>query len=287
MRFYKAKYKGKLQKKGYAKETVKSYIRRLEKYEQWCKQKQNYKNESETQLAFKYLKHLQKNTTNSRTINRSLQPLRLYYRLFRKHNPFAYTYIKREVQSIKHNFFSTAELAEIYDNYPQKTTAQIRNKVLLGLYVFQGIKSSEVKTINTKDLDLNGYIILLKGDNRTNKRKIGLNIKQILLLSQYIDKERIILQKENKETALILFPKGKYGFHNLLSAISSKLKKDIYGFEGLYQLRASVIYNWVKEYDVRKAQYLSGHKYISSTEKFKVEDINGLIKEIEKYFPIQ
>jgi len=54
----------------------------------------------------------------------------------------------------------------------------------------------------------------------------------------------------------------------------------------LYQLRASVIYNWVKEYDLRNAQYLSGHRYISSTEKFIIKDIRGLTKEINKYFPL-
>lgn len=286
MRFYKNSFRDKLKKKGYAKGTIKSYIRRLELYEQWSKQKKNNSIKSETQLAFQYLKHLQKTTTNSRTINRALQPLRLYYRLFRKDNPFAYTYIKREVESIKHNFFSKEELTEIYDNYPQKTTAQIRNKVLLGLYVFQGIKSSELKTIETKDIDLNGYTILLKGDNRTNQRKIGLNIKQIVLLNDYINIYRKELLNNEETTQLIIVNNGNNSLQNLLQSLAEKLRKDVYGFEGLYQLRASVISNYLKEYDIRKAQYLSGHKYISSTEKFIVKDIKELINEVHKYFPL-
>jgi len=42
----------------------------------------------------------------------------------------------------------------------------------------------------------------------------------------------------------------------------------------------------IKKYDLRKAQYLSGHRYISSIEKFIVKDIRGLTKEINKYFPV-
>jgi len=71
-----------------------------------------------------------------------------------------------------------------------------------------------------------------------------------------------------------------------LQSLAEKLKKDVYRFEGLYQLRASVIYNWVKKYDLRKAQYLSGHRYISSIEKFIIKDIRVLTKEINKYFPV-
>ncbi|GEM_PF-3189705 len=34
------------------------------------------------------------------------------------------------------------------------------------------------------------------------------------------------------------------------------------------QLRASVIVKWLKMYNLRKAQYLAGHRYISSTEAY-------------------
>ncbi len=70
-----------------------------------------------------------------------------------------------------------------------------------------------------------------------------------------------------------------------MQRLSEKLRKTVYGFEALYQIRASVIHNWVKQYGLRKAQYLSGHRYISTTEKFIVKDLTVLQKEVDKYFP--
>ncbi|MDC9722515.1 MAG: tyrosine-type recombinase/integrase [Urechidicola sp.] len=286
MIFYKKRFKEKLQKKGYAISSIESYVRRLEKYEQWCRLKQINKNESENKLAFNYLKLLQKKTTNHRTLNREIQPLKLYYKFFRKDNPFQFLYIKKEEQKINTNFFTKEELEKMYDDYPQNTIHEIRDKILLGFYVFQGIKSSEAKTIKLIDIDLIGYKILLKGDKRTNTRKIGLNIKQILLLSEYINIHRRTLLKRRMIDDLIVITHSKFAQQNLLQRTSEKLKKSVSGFETLQQLRASVISNWVNEYDLRKAQYLSGHRYISTTEKFIIKDIEGLQKIVDEYFPL-
>ena len=41
------------------------------------------------------------------------------------------------------------------------------------------------------------------------------------------------------------------------------------------QLRASVIVKWLKMYNLRKVQYLAGHRYISSTELYQQSDGRG------------
>jgi len=87
--------------KGYANSSIQSYIRRIELYEKWLKLKRNKENESDTKIAFNYLKHLQKQSNNYRTINRELQPLKLYYKFFRKSNPFQYLYIKKVEEKVK------------------------------------------------------------------------------------------------------------------------------------------------------------------------------------------
>ncbi len=286
MIFNKTKFKKTLQNKGYANSTIEGYTRRLELYEQWLRLKQSKRNERDTNLAFGYLKYLQKQTNNYRTINRELQPLKLYYKFFRKNNPFLFIYLKKFEEKIKSNFFTKEELEEIYDNFPQNKSTEIRDKIILGFYIFQGTKSSEVKTIELKDLDMNGYKILLKGDKRANSRKIGLNIKQIILLSEYLNIHSKRENKNSRTTPLFVVSKSEFALQNILQLLSEKLKKNVHGFEALYQLRASVIHNWVKEYDLRKAQYLSGHRYISTTEKFVVKDLSMLQKEVDKYFPL-
>mgnify|MGYP005990291473 FL=1 len=285
MIFHKHKFKKQLQIKGYANSSIYSYIRRLEHYEQWCKLKQNNKIESDKALAYQYLKHLHKRTSNSRTLNRELQPLKLYYKLCRKDNPFEFIYVKRRKEIIKTNFFSKEELEQIYDDYPQSSIYEIRDKVLLSFYIFQGVKSSEAKNIEIQDLNLIGYKILLRGDKRTNQRKIGLNIKQILLLNEYLNSHRRKLLKRRKSNQLIIASNSNFAQQNLLQRVSAKLKKTVYGYEALSQLRASVVHQWTKEYDLRKAQYLSGHRYISTTEKFIIKDLKELQKAVDDYFP--
>jgi len=52
------------------------------------------------------------------------------------------------------------------------------------------------------------------------------------------------------------------------------------------QIRASVIVKWVKQYNLRKAQYQAGHRYVSSTEKYLQNEAEGLKQEIEQYHPL-
>jgi len=286
MIFHKNKFKKQLQIKGYANSSIESYIRRLEHYEKWCKLKQSIKIESDKVLAYQYFKYLQQRTSNSRTLNRELQPLKLYYRLCRKNNPFEFIYVTSHKAIIVTNFFNKEELENIYDNYPQNSIYEIRDKVLLSFYIFQGVKSREAKNIETSDIDLNGSKILLRGDKRTNQRKIGLNIKQILLLNEYINNHRVELLGRRKSNQLIIISNSNFAQQNLLQRLSEKLKKSINGFEALSQIRASIIHNWVKEYDLRKAQYLSVHRYISTTEKFIVKYLKELQNAVDNFSPL-
>jgi integrase/recombinase XerD len=51
------------------------------------------------------------------------------------------------------------------------------------------------------------------------------------------------------------------------------------------QIRASVITHWLKIEGLRKTQYNAGHRYISSTEKYLPNQIDGLIDDIAKFNP--
>jgi len=50
-------------------------------------------------------------------------------------------------------------------------------------------------------------------------------------------------------------------------------------------IRASVILNWLKLHPKREVQYRAGHKYISSTEKYAVQEMDGLQDALSKHHP--
>ena len=52
------------------------------------------------------------------------------------------------------------------------------------------------------------------------------------------------------------------------------------------QIRASVITKWLKMYNLREVQYLAGHRYISSTESYLQNDLEGLKEEVQQFHNI-
>ncbi|MGL1886672.1 MAG: hypothetical protein OCD76_09170 [Reichenbachiella sp.] len=49
---------------------------------------------------------------------------------------------------------------------------------------------------------------------------------------------------------------------------------------------AFVITIWIKVHNLRKAQYLAGHRYISSTEADFQNIMEGIKKEMDKFHPL-
>ena len=54
----------------------------------------------------------------------------------------------------------------------------------------------------------------------------------------------------------------------------------------LQQLRASVITHWIKTLNLREAQHWAGHRYVSSTEAYLINDLEGLAAVVARFHPI-
>jgi integrase/recombinase XerD len=65
-----------------------------------------------------------------------------------------------------------------------------------------------------------------------------------------------------------------------------KLKKLNRNIESVQQIRTSVITHWLKHYNLREVQYMAGHRYVSSTEAYLINDLDDLQEDINKYHPI-
>jgi integrase/recombinase XerD len=67
--------------------------------------------------------------------------------------------------------------------------------------------------------------------------------------------------------------------------LSTQLRDIDKRFVNVLQIRASVITNWLKTEGLRKTQYLAGHRYVSSTERYVVNNLDNLIDDISKLHP--
>jgi len=52
------------------------------------------------------------------------------------------------------------------------------------------------------------------------------------------------------------------------------------------QIRASVITHWLKNHNLRQVQYMAGHKHVSSTERYQLNNLDNLHSKLEKFHPL-
>jgi integrase/recombinase XerD len=54
----------------------------------------------------------------------------------------------------------------------------------------------------------------------------------------------------------------------------------------LYTLRQSRIAIWIKQYGLRKAQYMAGYRSVASVELYQINDITDLQEQIKLLHPL-
>jgi len=280
------KFKNYLLQQQFTSNTTNTYSILTGYYLQYLKDKNIKYNCVDFNVILKYITYL-KRKNGDRSVNLNLIAIRHYYNFKKvKVNPVK-VHIKRKTTVISSNTLSTEQLTDIYNEFDvSNTDTTIRNKVLLGLYIFQGIQSTEVKNLTVDDIDFNKMTMTIDKTVRSNKRIIPLDIKQVLLLSQYIYQNRTQLLLNHKElTDKLIITSTSDSIQGVIFHLSKKLKKSNNKIS-LSLIRTSVIRNWLQQHDLRKVQYLSGHRYISSTERYVVKDLQKLKKSVVKFHPL-
>jgi integrase/recombinase XerD len=81
-----------------------------------------------------------------------------------------------------------------------------------------------------------------------------------------------------------------YGSIDQIRTIGSRIIKNLKKYnnkvKNLNQIRSSIIINWLSQNNLRKTQYLAGHRYISSTERYQQDDLENLHEIVNNYHPI-
>jgi len=131
--------------------------------------------------------------------------------------------------------------------------------------------------------------IFIAGARRSNERTLKLESHQLYDMMDYInDTRKHILQNRNITTPTQeLFMTINKGTHlkNALSLLVQQLRKINNKVKSLDQLRASVIVHWLQQYNLRKVQIMAGHRYVSSTESYKANNMEELKEDIKNYHP--
>lgn len=295
-------FKKYLLQKGYSLQTIKSFETVLKRYQKWLK-KENLTEESVIYNdLLHYIQSLRKKI-KQRSIQTEVNSIKHYYNYLQQigmvaENPTSNVAIKGVKRRVLHNILNKQELEKLYNdykelpketkNYPLRKLSRKRNEVILSLLIYQGLNTTEISRLTTVDVKLREGKIYISGTRKSNERTLKLEAHQIMDIMEYsMQVRQQLLEITKKETDLLFVSVGKSNdLHNVITKLMQQVKKLSKKVTTLNQIRTSVIANWLKNYNLREAQYMAGHRYVSSTEAYLINNLEDLQEDINKYHPV-
>ena len=164
---------------------------------------------------------------------------------------------------------------------------------MLSIIIYQGLTKSDLEVLKPTHINLKKGKIQIPENGRNNERTIELKVFQIIGIQEYINEIRPeLLKTTGKQTAGLFTGSGTSSgtsnkLNNTFMPIRKKLRNISDEFKDMKQIRASVITNLLKHKNLREVQYFAGHRYVSSTERYLINNIEDLKKEVDKYHPLK
>ncbi len=286
------KYNEYLKEQGYTDSSIQTYLREIHLFTQWCKKQGATVSSIDYKTSLKYIKHLTRKGNSKKTVNHKLGSLKTYFAYligesYRTDNPLDNVVVRGVTRGISHTLLDPEELEDLYYSYEGGNTRSKRNKVIVGLLVYQGLHTLDLKHLRVEHLQLQKGKLYVSGKAKSNARELDLKPWQIMEFMEYTNEVRYVLLKRTKNCRdhQQLFPYNDDRF-TMLEYLLKKLKGYNQKVKSIQQIRASVITNWLSQYNLRKVQYLAGHRYISSTERYLQDDLENLHEMINNFHPI-
>lgn len=304
-----------LQAQNLAPSSITAYIRLLERFLQHTDKELLQITKADILEHLNYLK----NRRHQQNITRrnSLIALNHFFTFLVKtgqlpSNPAAFIKIRGTQKRILYTIYSPEELRQIQDDFYHKYIrlfddshipknqrkhaglSRQRNAAILSTLLNQAITTKEADSLHLCNMDLIQAVLTIPESKKSNNRKIPLKAEQIGLLMHYTQNIRPqILELNNNDSEKLFLPLPEYSkTHTDKSSImgtfkqlSKQVKTVSPVFLNFKQVRASVITGWIKTEGLRKSQYLAGHRYISTTERYIENDMESLTDDINSLHP--
>lgn len=286
----------------YSKSTFSSNLYLIKRFTNY------YQNKAET-ATFKdvlnYIEYLRKNYDLSpKTLRHCLYGVKIYFNYLleigkRNDHPCSELFLKDKIdkQIQVDTLYNQETLEKFFETYQikKKKYLENRNKIIVSLLIYQALTVSEISNLEVENINLEKCEIYIKGSKEiTSKspqsRTLPLNAKQILLIYNYLEKDRIKLLKYNNKQESYIFILGQYGEKINAHGISKMINEQKPKQEQIQpmKIRQSVIANLLKkENDTRIVQVFSGHKRASTTIQYKQTELEILQNAINNFHPIR
>ena len=307
-------FKNYLESQGKSKSTVTHYSSYALDFLAWLDKDHTEPENATAKEVLAYLNHLQKKGQESKTRNIRLNVIRQFCNWQieqgeRTDNPAAHLKIRGNKKQKLYPILDKQQLEKLYNEYQVPTDederanrnwfksyklSRARNKAIISLMIHQGLTTPEVNKLQLKDLKLKEGTVFIGGSRKSNERTLELKSRQLMALMEYQFTTRADLLKYCKEETQNLFissPPVGLNYSNrsdckeIWKRLSDEVREQHKDFINFKQVRTSVITHWLKEFNLRQVQYMAGHRYVSSTEAYLVNQVDDLQQDIDQFYP--
>lgn len=301
-------FKTHLQKLGYGENSIMQKLNYAGYFLNWLEAENLQIEDTRYNDILNFIDYCKLESDSKKLTNNKLRSIRNFYEYLKEQNPNIINpatnlHLKGIRHKIPSNIISFVELEKLYKSFKASTTRTKRNKVILGLLIYQGITTGELHQLEPNHLELKKGKIYIPGNRKRNSRRLELKPFQILELHEYLNEIRPKIineifdkrpaRKPNKinkaklKEQLFISINGSENIKNSLLHMFKAIQKENPEIMHAKQIRSSVITNWLKNHNLRLVQYMAGHKYVSSTERYQLNNLDNLQNKLEKYHPLK
>jgi integrase/recombinase XerD len=278
-----------LQDKRYSPHTIHHYRLYAALFTDWLTQEQQTGEQATYNDVIAFMRYLNAQGKSKKRVHSQLNVLRHYFTYLiteggREDNPAAGIYVRGIIRKLPGNLLSMEELEELCRRYQLQLNVDPAKKIMLGLLVYQGLQTEEISRLEAEHLHLKEGKIFIKGTPYSNERWLPLQAHQVGEWQEYLQanrfKEGVFLARPVRVDA------SANNINNRMQHMLTQLRKLNPKVINVNQIRSSVITFWLQRYNLRQVQYMAGHKYVSSTERYRVLNADDWPSELQKHHPM-
>lgn len=216
----------------------------------------------------------------------------LLYREIRQDHPCR-TLLIRDGRKKGINFehlLSMQEMEQLLDREERFQYHGHRNRFMMSLLIYQGVTVHELIHLNVQDIDIDAATVTIRPSRRLSGRTLAMHPSQVVLAMRYLELCRPYLMRKDKPTNRLLIT-GRGGAETVDCAKSLfRPLRNLFPYKTVNakNVRISVISYWLNErkLPLEDVQVMAGHRWPSSTEKYKREDMEEQRRVINAFHPL-
>jgi len=190
-----------LQKLGYKADTIRQKCNYTGLYLLWLESEHLKVEDVRYNDLLSFVDHCRDSGKSTKHVNTILLAIRNYYEWLKETgkattNPASNLYLRGIRKKVPFGILSYETLEKLYAEYPVIDHRTVRNRVILGLIIYQGLTTGELHRLTTHHVKLKEGKIQAPGTGRSHGRTLELKSSQVIELHEYITQARPAILSE-------------------------------------------------------------------------------------------